>query len=260
MENTQSIPSLQSTESSIQPQVKQNNSRPFIVIVASVLLTAVATGTFVYFWQKSTNEKTTKGLEEKITSLEEQISMMKNTAIQPQPTSSPTLSATAIVDPTANWQTYTNAKYGFSFRHPNLDDKCCRIAGPATGNIVFSMTFADPSTAIQGTNAPFVGLSISVVTNISSFEDYISQEKTALNQQYQAMDGSDPNHQGLATSTALAGQSGYILSGYSWDDINRYYIPFPNSSNVLVIGLGTKAPDNYTYDEILSTFQFNLEK
>lgn len=36
-----------------------------------------------------------------------------------QPISTPTVNPTKVVDPTANWKTYTNVKYRFEFKYPN---------------------------------------------------------------------------------------------------------------------------------------------
>ena len=169
---------------------------------------------------------------------------------------SPVTSPTTEVDPTVGWKTYTNTEYGFSFKHPNLNSECCGLSGPATGTHPVFETFADIDTVMRGTDAPFAGVGVHVITGITSFENYITEEKKALNSQFEAMADPDPNHQGKQTSTTLAGQKGYILKNYSWDNIDRYYVPIPNSGNVLVVSLGRKESSAFTYQQILSTFEF----
>lgn len=117
MENSQ--PSINSnlTETVVQQPFGSYNSRILVVVVISVLLTALAAGLVVYFWQRSANEKAISSLEQKISSLEEQVSPMKEVETAPQPTSSPALSPTPITDPTANWKTYKNEKYGYSIKY-----------------------------------------------------------------------------------------------------------------------------------------------
>ncbi|MFH1565859.1 MAG: hypothetical protein ABIB98_01515 [bacterium] len=182
------------------------------------------------------------------------LGMKYQTSTSPAPTSVKT--PTTTPDPTVGWETYTNTEYGFSFKHPNLDDKCCGISGPASGNFSLSKTFADVDTVSPGGDKPFAGIGVHVVTDIPSFENYIIQEKVALNKQYEAAYGSDPNHKGVQTPTTLNGQTGYVLKGYSWDNVDRYYIPFPNSNNILIVSLGKALSERFSYDQILSTFRF----
>lgn len=118
--DTQQIPTDQnSTVNKVPPQQGvSNNSRLFLVVAMSVLLTTVLAGSAVYFWQKSANEKTINNLEQKIKSLEEQISAIKNTEAVPQLTPSPLLPQTSTIDPVANWKTYTNEKFSWEFKYP----------------------------------------------------------------------------------------------------------------------------------------------
>lgn len=74
-------------EQEIQPQqVNASNKLP-LAITASALLTALIVGAGVYFWQKSANDTAVKNFEQKISSLEQQISVMNNnqTTVQPTP-------------------------------------------------------------------------------------------------------------------------------------------------------------------------------
>jgi len=114
MENTQSPPNQNLTETVVQQQTSSNNSRVLVIVIISVLLTGVITGSATYFWQKSANERTISSLKEEIISLEEQLSKLENTEVALQPTSLPELSS----ELTAAWKTYVSNDFGISFKYP----------------------------------------------------------------------------------------------------------------------------------------------
>lgn len=127
MENMQSLPNQQSTEALVQQQVGPNNSKLFVVVVASILFTGIVTGSIVYFWQKSQIEREISGFQQKISSLERQLSSIKKRDATPWSAPSLILSPplTPITKPTANLKTYSNEKYRFSFNYPQnwkIDD------------------------------------------------------------------------------------------------------------------------------------------
>jgi len=114
MENTQPLPNQQSTEDSAQQQVSQNKSRLFVVIAASIIFTGIITGSVVYFWQKSANEKEISSLRQEITTLKNQVTKVTNietvTSPTPQPTSSLPMNKLTTKD-----FSYNN----FSLNYPN---------------------------------------------------------------------------------------------------------------------------------------------
>jgi len=66
-------------ETEAQPQqVSLNISRLFMIVTFSVLLTAIITGSAIYFWQKSENQKAIGVLEREISILREQVSEIKS--------------------------------------------------------------------------------------------------------------------------------------------------------------------------------------
>lgn len=79
-----------------------------IIIVIFIALLAGA-GAYYYVDEQARLDK--EDLNKQITDLNKQLSDLKAS-----PSSSPSVSTTA--DPTANWKTYTNTKYGFSFKYP----------------------------------------------------------------------------------------------------------------------------------------------
>jgi hypothetical protein len=116
METQQLPPNQNTAETKAQPQQTSSKNNFFLVVAISVLLTAITSGSVVYFWQNSTNEKETSSLEQKISSLEEQLPTTNKTKVTPQPSPSTELSPTS--DPSATPKTYSNEKYGFSFDYP----------------------------------------------------------------------------------------------------------------------------------------------
>jgi hypothetical protein len=99
-------------------QISANNSKLFNLVIISVLLTAVITGSTVYLWQKSINEKTINILEQKIISLEKQISTIRHNEMMPQPTSTPTKSQVQATKSIQSMKIYSNDEYRFSFGYP----------------------------------------------------------------------------------------------------------------------------------------------
>lgn len=121
MENTQPSSNQNPAETAAQQQINSNNSKLIVIVSLSVLLSAVVSGSVVYFWQKSANEKAINNLEQKITSLEEQISKVKHEEAITKPTSplaqSPTPTSPSEVDETASWKTFSSEK-GYQLKYP----------------------------------------------------------------------------------------------------------------------------------------------
>jgi hypothetical protein len=87
---------------------------PFIPIIATALIAALVAGGAVYLWQRNENQKAKTDLEAQISKLRADLGAVPT----PTPTVSPTATATPTASPTADWKTYTNATYGFTFQYP----------------------------------------------------------------------------------------------------------------------------------------------
>ncbi len=163
---------------------------------------------------------------------------------------------------TANWKTYKNINYGFSFKHPDLDSSCCNIAGPIIGNPKRLVVLANTATVHKGTDASFDGLAIYIDTpqvalnTAEGFASYIYGQKNSLIENYREFVGSEPKKPRDEAIT-VNGKQGNLLLGYAaWGDI--IYVPFSDNKNVLVI-VKTEASEgsfDTTFDQILSTFKF----
>lgn len=184
------------------------------------------------------------------------------TSQTPQPTSATKTPPTS--DETANWKVYNDQKYNFSFQHPDLKE-CCKISGPV-GDANLVVTLADNNTVTQGTDKPFNGLAVYVVNrNISGeegFNSYIYYQKNALLDQYKAFTGEQPKQTGSEKTVVVADRQGVSLKGFSWDNIERIYVPFPDNQKVLVIAKSQTSGGNFEtiFNNILSTFKFLDQK
>jgi|GEM_PF-5490420 len=263
MENTQSIPSQQSSTPSAQQHVSQNNSRLFVVVVTSVLVTAALTGSIVFFWQKSANEKVVNSLEQKLTSLEEQISIVKNAEIVKQPISTPALSTMPAADLTTNWEVYKNTRIGYQIKFPQdfeiVKGPVPEAELPTLNNISFSgkqKPQDSNSGVVFGLNANPTdanGVALSCHDN----DDCVNAWMRVL--------GKPLNEVSLVSVNILgAKRKGFKYTNQNplYNQQNSYFV-FPYKDRVWVISLtinnfsDTETREmNLLFDQILSTFKF----
>ncbi len=88
----------------VQPITPSKSNLPFILLGGVLLFAVVGSGAFL-LGQKS-SEKAVTAETDKIPAV------VSPTVNQPDP-------ATLVIDPTANWKTYTNNKYNITFTYPN---------------------------------------------------------------------------------------------------------------------------------------------
>lgn len=161
-----------------------------------------------------------------------------------------TTQASPTTDPTANWKTYTNTQYGFTFKYPpgleTLLQSEGGVSGPITGNPIFVYALADKLTIAQGTDKPFDGLSIDIVDTNGSLDTYVSNERDAEKNSYRGI--FDPTIKQLNIPV----QNRYLDSESS---ISRYFLKSNNT--VVAISVIRFSPDFMrTASQILSTFKF----
>jgi len=94
--------------------------------------------------------------------------VFKNQTAQPSPI--PTPEATATPDPTANWETYTNEKYGFSLKYPTGWTFAERK--DANNNSTGAFLFTSPATS-EKIGAYTLTINVEDTTE-SSIEDYVN--------------------------------------------------------------------------------------
>jgi len=153
------------------PQARSSSSFSFMAIIISLLLTAVITGSAVYFWQKSASEKTINNLEHKVSSLEEQISTIKKMdSIQNIETDKQQnqesienekkiTTETVQSESTSKWPLYTNDKVGFSIKYPRewgpIETETYREAISGKGEEFYTL-FTNSSLSISGITPDYV--------------------------------------------------------------------------------------------------------
>ena len=180
----------------------------------------------------------------------------------PLPTLTPEPTVTILPESTSTsgWITYINQAYGFSFMHPDLDENCCTISGPLTGEFEEVAVLADNRTTRAGTDKPFDGFSIFVVSNHEglSLRDYVENEKAAQIEARNFVLG-ESNQTGTENAVTVDGQEGISIQGYSWDTVTRLYVEFPNQQYFLVLGWLEESQGTFSeiFNEILGSFQFS---
>jgi hypothetical protein len=92
--------------------VEEGKMKKIWVVIITVLITAglIGGGGYYYLNKKYNDDK--DALNKQISDLNDQIDALNN-----QSSSTPT-TTTVTTDPTSDWKTYTNSKYGISFKYP----------------------------------------------------------------------------------------------------------------------------------------------
>ena len=181
----------------------------------------------------------------------------------------PLTEQTEPIDETADWTTYEDEQGVFSFKYPpELDDACCTMGGAASEDIYFEKVIVDADTLnSEVLDDPFAGVAIYVIETEKTFEKYLADEKEALHLQekdyilYMSTneEGFDEEFvdDGVEEKITLHDKELIVLKNYSWDKIERYYYPVPDSNYVLVLGKSSKESEKFTFEEIFSTFEFS---
>jgi len=174
METEQPSSNQSPMETETQPQqLSSSNNKLFVIVAASVFLTAIVTGSAVYFWQKSANEKAISRLEQKISSLEEQVPTMEEVKIPTRPTPSPVLSPTPITDPAANWKTYKNEKYSYSIKYPPTAEVKISKGDDNVSIYLFGLSTADRN--VQESISFDISVNENEELNITNLDDLVER-------------------------------------------------------------------------------------
>lgn len=186
-----------------------------------------------------------------------QVRLPQITTTQPTPT--PINGIITDVSSRFGWKLYTNSEYSFTFSFPTRLSTCCGISGPAVSKPPALITLGDVSSGKEGTDAPFDGIAVYAVPKspVESFSSFIEREKVALNVQSEQFTGEKKTNTGSSSTVNIADTDGILLRKYTWDGNDRYYVPFPDGSSVLVIStIQASVEFNSIINQILSTFRF----
>lgn len=192
-----------------------------------------------------------------------QTQSLKQVANPPTPTTSPstqtpnpvlestTPSPTPTDNTTSGQQTYTNTKYGFTFKYPaSLSSNEGVVGGPYTGTPIAIKTFSDPATLREGTDAPFDGFTLYVITDTkaNNFKEYMEKELLA------AQNNPYGDGKNITVNHGFAGSSIAINS-----NITQHYRPSSDEKTIIVFSeIKSSDQNNFakSFDQILSTFKF----
>lgn len=173
------------------------------------------------------------------------------------PTSNPVSYSPSPTNLTANWKTYSNSQYRFSFEYPQNFGTQGKVGGPITSSSENIASFSDPTTIREGTDAPFNGFSVYVAhINDVNFEDYIQTEKSAFKKRGQEITGENVTNEKSFSSDGGTGYSFNVTP-----NIELFYIPYTNEAEAVVRAIvfakiHTTDSFNKTFNQILSTFKF----
>ena len=237
MEDKQSSTGSNFMETITQQQANSNNSSLLMTVTISILLTAVITGSIVYFWQKSVNEEIVSSLKQKIVSLENQMTVDTSTD-QPIPP----------IDPTENWQTYTNTKYGYEIKYPPswfVYDKDLLVAEGRTIGQPFEFVVLSPVEITHknpSTGEFFMAGSLQLVASLGAH----TKEKV----------------QGYANKIEETTINEVRVLKWAWN-VHTEYVFYNESQGYHVVasvmnkGKESSYTNDVIYDQILDTFEFN---
>ncbi len=109
-------------------------SKTWIVTLTIVITAVVAVGASYYYLNNKAEEEKTE-LQDQIDGFEDDINQLERQVSSLQTTDSDSASTATTTDETADWETYTNEEYGFSFKYPadwlvrNLTETNSQIEG-----------------------------------------------------------------------------------------------------------------------------------
>ena len=231
---TQTTPEIQTPITEPAPSVPSNPSSKTKYIILGVLilfiLVAISGGTYYL------------GVVKQQSASQKNINVVTATTT-PTALPNPTQTPISTTDPTANWKSYTGTS--FSFKYPNSLIKCCSISGPTTVNATDALiTLGEFQTVpVNGNSSPFNGFAVYLIS-MSNFDSLIAQEKDTLIKNSAAISGINTQGKGTQSQIIIGGKNGILLSNYSWDNIQRIYVPI-SSQNTLVIAKTEKTPESF---------------
>lgn len=161
----------------------------------------------------------------------------------------PTASPSPSTDETANWKTYSNEEYGFSFKHPNLI-RGGNIAGALTKTEVnkVEMTFFGPSQLDPGELNDGISLNFNSGSLNGKTLEQLVDEKVA-----QLRYADYPTEK---ISTTIAGINAYTFNSPGLFDEHNFYVLKGSNSYLAISYEITSEKYQETVDQILSTFKF----
>lgn len=196
-------------------------NKGFVAILILILVAAAALGGYLIYQNQS-----------------------KPPSPQPSPTS----------DTAANWKTYTNTKYGFSFKHPNLISGV-GIGWPLTGDPERIIVLAEKDSVVEESDVPFNGFAISIEPNTRNFslEQYVFIEAEAVKSHYTCA-----VFKGIENIDVNSIKGVRITCEENHGFLDEFVFMFPDTKQILIFARLSKTKGSFeaTFNKILSTFKF----
>ncbi|HLC44068.1 MAG TPA: PsbP-related protein [Patescibacteria group bacterium] len=220
--------------------------KPWLKVLITIIITGGIVGSVTYYLvqKKATTDK--NSLQSQIDDLNKKLAATNAAITAATSTTSTTSSTTATTDPTAEWKTYTNTTYRFSFKYPSTYYYASPDGFPDT--IFFSTaTISFP----KESEGPIVPIFVSVTAG-TSLQDEITKGKSDYNLSGYSQTTIKAGNESLTKISGTAG-SNSMIEGKQLIEVftlkNSKLIKFTFISGVNV--------ESTTFDQIISTLEFN---
>lgn len=228
--------------------MEQKGYTPMILLIGVVVITSIVGG--AYFFGKLPIKPTDNN--PKACTLEAKIcpdgSVVGRSGPNCEFTQCPEVAPTKSADEIANWKTYTNEKYSFSFKHPDLTELTnTNYPGGSIEKLLVDMH--RDIQQIPGTTAYYQD---SLLIDLFDNQEGISLESYV---EFRRRRGDPAVEKEL--SIIIGGQRG-IMQKLRFENTIEYFVKFPNNNNVLTIVRKDAKTNSFQkdFDQILSTFKF----
>lgn len=175
---------------------------------------------------------------------------------------------TGPVTPKDPFVTYKDAQYKLAFKHLDYNTKCCDISGPSANFGVGATllgVFARPETVVNRNTFDGIGLFIATLGEKQTWEDYITNQRQNLTDDYVVVKGTKPLTQ--EKELKVGDKTGTLLKGYSWKGNDLIYLqltPVINAQQTFVLVISVKNTTGEGFDrslqDMLSSFTFTDDK
>ena len=161
--------------------------------------------------------------------------------------------------PFEQWIQFGDERLGISFKHPQMDDKCCELSGPIGFEdskkqqvIVLGMPNQERTSTIS-----FNGFGLYIIDKItrSTFDNYVEQQKKALIEEYKIIVGKTPSP--FEQNIVIDGMPAkYIKNLAWWGDAVFVYSEINDTAYVFAKTEVLRGEFDSIFEEILTTVKF----
>jgi len=159
------------------------------------------------------------------------------------------------------FKTYLNPKFGFSFRQPSFDEKCCDIAEPAVNQTYQKFVVYGEIDKVSVPNKTSIlgvfGRKWDSSRNPDDFPTFLQKQKDILVNDFKVVTGNSPSTSEEEVDVGDNGKKGYLLKGYSWKGYQYIFIDY-NGLDAVVFVIDNQTGDDFTQkiNGILASFKF----